>query len=151
MYKVFTHLHACASRAVNLQHTALGAFSELVASAVLEITDAAAWLSLKANKPPHFSINVTKTAWHSPKWARFHCSSREAVDASTVYIERSFEMLASRLQLVFPVRSFTVETRSQTMWPGSVRASQKAALAEFAPLRCFIPPVAKGCCVLIPD
>lgn len=103
MYKVFTHLHACASRAVNLQHTALGAFSELVASAVLEITDAAAWLSLKANKPPHFSINVTKTAWHSPKWARFHCSSREAVDASTVYIERSFEMLASRLQLVFPV------------------------------------------------
>lgn len=96
----------CTSR---VQHKALGAFSESVASAVLEVTGAAASLSLKANGPPHhFSINPTETAWHSPNGHAF-----TAAQALTVYVEMSFEMFASRLQLLFPVWSLSLLKRGQ--------------------------------------
>lgn len=104
MNEIFTHLHTRTSR---VQHKALGAFSESVASAVLEVTGPAASLSLKANRPPHhFGINPTETAWHSPNGHAF-----TAAQALTVYVEMSFEMFASRLQPLFPVWSLSLLKR----------------------------------------
>lgn len=140
MYKAFAHLHTCTSRTVNLQHAAVGAFSELSASAVLGVTDARCCLTVTRSEQTasSFQHQLHGDNLAEPKQARFHCSWREAVDAIAVYIERSIGTFAAWAAAIVST------LKSQTAWLGVVRTSQKAALAarkgRLCTTVCFIPP-----------